>query len=189
MMLRRSGLPQRKKGRTDVSMGKSSSFMNTRNVAPRSEGGEAGQALGDLGMVVLRSALAGTLLWVGALKFVEYEAEQIQPMVSTSPLFSRINRMLGKRKLAGLIGATEMVLGALIAARPLSPKASALGSLGATAMFVSTLSFILSMPGVWHEEHGFPALSMEGQFLAKDGVLLGAAIVTAAEALRGARGA
>ncbi len=168
-------------------MGKSSSFMNMRNVAPRSEGGEAGQALGDAGMVFLRSALAGTLLWVGALKFVEYEAEQIQPMVSTSPLFSWINRMLGKRKLAGLIGITEIVLGALIAARPLSPKASALGSLGATAMFLSTLSFILSMPGVWHEEHGFPALSMEGQFLAKDGVLLGAAIVTAGESLRAAR--
>ena len=168
-------------------MGKSTSFMNIRNVAARSEGGEAGQALGDAAMVVLRSSLAGTLLWVGALKFVEYEAEQIQPMVSTSPLFSPIYRRLGTRKIAGLIGITEIALGALIAARPLSPRASALGSFGATAMFLSTLSFVLSMPGVWHEEHGFPALSMEGQFLAKDGVLLGAALVTAAEALRAAR--
>jgi uncharacterized membrane protein YkgB len=188
-MLRSSGLPKRKKGRTDVAMGKISAFMNNRKVAARSEGGQARQALGNAGMVVLRSALAGTLLWVGALKFVEYEAEQIQPMVSTSPLFSPINRRLGTRKIAGLIGATEIALGAMIAARPLSPRASALGSLGATAMFFSTLSFVLSMPGVWQEEHGFPALSMEGQFLAKDGVLLGAALVTAAEALRGARGA
>ncbi|MDQ5818614.1 MAG: DUF417 family protein, partial [Actinomycetota bacterium] len=69
------------------------------------------------------------------------------------------------------------------------PRASALGSFGATAMFVSTLSFVLSMPGVWHEEHGFPALTMEGQFLAKDGVLLGAALVTGAESLRAARSA
>lgn len=151
-----------------------------------SESGEAGQAFVDAGMIVLRSALAGTLLWVGALKFVEYEAEQIQPMVSTSPLFSRINGMLGTRKIAGLIGTTEIIMGALIAARPLSARASALGSLGATGMFLSTLSFVLSMPGVWHEEHGFPARSMEGQFLAKDGVLLGAAIVTAAESLRAA---
>ncbi len=168
-------------------MGISSSFMNTKNIVARSEGSQAGQALGDVSMPVLRSALAGTLLWVGALKFVEYEAELIQPMVSTSPLFSQINRMLGTRGIAGLIGTTEIVMGALIAARPLSPKASALGSLGATAMFLTTLSFILTMPGVWHEEHGFPALSMEGQFLAKDGVLLGAAIVTAAESLRAAR--
>ena len=166
-------------------MGKRSSFMNARNLGARSEG-EAGQALEDAGMVVLRSMLAGSLLWVGALKFVEYEAEQIQPMVSSSPLFSRINRILGTRKVAGLIGLTEIVMGTLIAARPLSPRASALGSLGATGMFLTTLSFILSMPGVWHEEHGFPALTMEGQFLAKDGVLLGAAIVTAAESLRAA---
>ena len=151
-----------------------------------SESGVAGQALGDAGMIFLRSALAGTLLWVGALKFVEYEAEQIQPMVSTSPIFSRINRMLGTRKIAGLLGTTEILMGALIAARPLSPRASALGSLGATGMFLTTLSFVLTMPGVWHKEHGFPALSMEGQFLAKDGVLLGAAIVTAAESLRAA---
>ena len=166
-------------------MGKRSSFRDVRTIAARSEG-EAGQALGDTGMVALRFALAGSLLWVGALKFVEYEAENIQPMVSTSPLFSRLNRVLGTRKIAGLIGITEIAMGALIATRPLSPNASALGSLGATGMFLTTLSFILSMPGVWQEEHGFPALSLEGQFLAKDGVLLGAAIVTAAESLRAA---
>ena len=133
----------------------------------------AGARRRGYGLPPLRAG-GNPVLWVGVLKFVEYEAEQIQPMVSTSPLFSRINRMLGKRKLAGLIGITEIVLGALIAARPLSPKASALGGLGATAMFLTTLSFILSMPGVWHEQHGFPALSFEGQFLAKDGVLLDA---------------
>lgn len=160
--------------------------MNARTIAARSEG-EAGQALEDAGMVVLRSALAGSLLWVGALKFVEYEAEQIQPMVSTSPLFSRINRVLGTRKTAGLIGLTEIVMGALVAARPLSPRASAIGGLGATAMFLTTLSFLLTMPGVLQEDYGFPALSMEGQFLAKDGVLLGAAILTAAESLRAVR--
>ncbi len=161
--------------------------MSTRNVAGRLEESESEHSLEAAGRVVIRSALAGTLLWVGALKFMEYEAENIQPMVSTSPLFAWINGRLGARKTAGLIGVTEIALGTLIAARPLSPRASALGSLGATGMFLTTLSFILTMPGVWHEEHGFPALSMEGQFLAKDGVLLGAALVTAAEALRAAR--
>jgi uncharacterized membrane protein YkgB len=136
------------------------------------------------GVSVLRSALAGTLLWVGALKFAEYEAENIRPMVSTSPLFSSINERLGARKTARLIGLTEIAMGTLIAARPLSPRASAIGSLGATGMFLSTLSFLLTMPGVWQEEHGFPALSLEGQFLAKDWVFLGAAMLTAAESLR-----
>jgi uncharacterized membrane protein YkgB len=139
------------------------------------------------GRMVLRSALAGSLLWVGALKFAEYEAENIEPMLSNSPLFSWINTRLGLRKTAGLIGIVEIALGTLIAARPLSPRASALGSLGATAMFLSTLSFLLTMPGVWQEEYGLPALSLEGQFLAKDGVFLGAAILIAAESLRAAR--
>ena len=161
--------------------------MNARNVAARLEGGESERTLEAAGMVVLRSALAGTLLWVGALKFAEYEAENIQPMVSTSPLFSWINGRMGLRKTAKFIGITEISLGALIAARPLSPRASALGGLGATAMFLTTLSFMLSMPGVWEEDHGPPALSMEGQFLAKDGVLLGASILTTAESLRAAR--
>ena len=143
-------------------------------------------SLEDVGRGVARSALAGSLLWVGALKFAEYEAENIQPMVSTSPLFSWINEKLGAQRTARLIGVTEIALGALIAARPLSPRASAIGSLGATTMFLTTLSFLHTMPGVWQEEHGFPALSLEGQFLAKDGVLLGAAILTAAESLRAA---
>ncbi len=147
----------------------------------------ANVSLEAAGRGVVRSALAGNLLWIGALKFVEYEAENIQPMVSTSPLFSWINRRMGARKTARLIGVTEITLGMLIAARPLSPRASALGSLGATAMFLTTLSFLLSMPGVLQEDHGFPALSLEGQFLAKDSVLLGASILTAAEALRAAR--
>ena len=158
--------------------------MNIRNVAARTGANGQGRMLEAAGVTVLRSALAGTLLWVGALKFAEYEAENIRPMVSTSPLFSWIDERLGARKTARIIGLTEIAMGALIAARPLSPRASAIGSLGATAMFLSTLSFLLTMPGVWQEEHGFPALSMEGQFLAKDGVLLGAAMLTAAESLR-----
>lgn len=161
--------------------------MNTMNVAARLEGRGSEWTLEDVGRVVLRSALAGTLLWVGALKFAEYEAENIQPMVSTSPLFAWINRRMGLRKTARFIGITEIALGTLIAARPLSPRASALGSLGATAMFLITLSFLRTMPGVLQEDHRFPALSLEGQFLAKDGVLLGAAILTAAESLRAAK--
>ncbi len=158
--------------------------MNIRNVAARTGANGQGRMLETAGVSILRSALAGTLLWVGALKFAEYEAENIRPMVSTSPLFSSINERLGARKTARLIGLTEIAMGTLIAARPLSPRASAIGSLGATGMFLSTLSFLLTMPGVWQEEHGFPALSLEGQFLAKDGVFLGAAMLTAAESLR-----
>jgi len=77
--------------------------MNIRNVAARTGANGQGRMLETAGVSVLRSALAGTLLWVGALKFAEYEAENIRPMVSTSPLFSSINERLGARKTARLI--------------------------------------------------------------------------------------
>ena len=52
-------------------------------------------------------------------------------------------------------------------------------------MFLTTLSFMLTTPGVW--DPFFPALSATGSFLIKDLVLLGASAFTAGEALRAAR--
>jgi uncharacterized membrane protein YkgB len=54
-------------------------------------------------------------------------------------------------------------------------------------MFAITLSFLATTPEAWHEKRREPKLSLVGQFLIKDIVLLGAALVTAAEALREAR--
>jgi len=135
---------------------------------------------------LLRSTLATTLVWVGALKFEDYEVENIHPMVSSSPLFSPFFNNLGEKPTARLIGVAEIALGSLIAAKPLSPRASAIGSLGAAGMFVTTLSFLATTPGVWQGSYGAPKLSLVGQFLAKDSVFLGAALVTAADSLRAA---
>jgi uncharacterized membrane protein YkgB len=56
-------------------------------------------------------------------------------------------------------------------------------------MFATTLSFLLTTPGVWEASlGGFPAISvLPGQFLLKDVVLLGAALFSAGEALEAAR--
>ena len=46
-------------------------------------------------------------------------------------------------------------------------------------MFLTTLSFVVTTPGVWQAGYGFPALAASpGQFLVKDVVLLGASIWT-----------
>ena len=72
----------------------------------------------------------------------------------------------------------------LIAARPFAPRAAALGSLLAVGMFLTTLSFLVTTPGVWEPSlGGFPALSaLPGQFLIKDLALLGIALWTLGEA-------
>jgi len=72
----------------------------------------------------------------------------------------------------------------LIAAKPVAPQASAVGSFGAAGMFLGTLSFLATTPEAWQEGQGMPQLSLMGESLLKDTVLLGAALLTAAESLR-----
>jgi len=136
------------------------------------------------GLSTTRYGLALNLLWIGRLKFEDYEVENIRPLVTSSPLFSRLVTKFGERKLARLIGVTEIATGSLIAAKPFAPRASVLGSLTAVGMFATTLSFLATTPEAWEERHGEPKLSIAGQFLVKDIVLLGASLLTAAESLQ-----
>lgn len=149
------------------------------------ESANMGVTLESVGAKVIRYGLVAILLWVGALKFTAYEAEGIQGLVAHSPLLSWAYSVMSVRSFAALLGVVEMTLGVLIALRPFAPQLSAIGSIGAIFMFLVTLSFTLTTPGVWQPGYGFPFPSpMPGQFLAKDIMLLGAAIWTAGEALR-----
>lgn len=144
--------------------------------------------LATVGFSVMRGGLATSLLWIGALKFTDYEVENAEPLVTASPLTSRLREKLGAEKLARLIGVTQITLGSLIAAKPFAPRASAAGSFGAVGMFLGTLSFLATTPEAWQErQEMMPQLSLLGESLLKDTVLLGAALVTAAESLRAAR--
>lgn len=142
------------------------------------------RGLTSLGIVVTRYGLATVFIWVGGLKFKDYEAMNAEPLVTGSPLTSRLRARLGSRSLSRLVGASQVALGLLIAAKPLAPRASAAGSLGAAGMMVGTLSFLITTPEAWQEEHGVPELSVLGEALLKDSVLLGGCLLTAAESLR-----
>ncbi len=140
------------------------------------------------GAVIIRYGLVIVLLWVGMLKFTAYEAEGIKPLVENSPFLSWTYSLMSVQSFSMVLGVIEIILGILIASRPVSPKASAMGSIGAMIMFLITLTFILSTPGIWQPGYGFPCLSpMPGQFLAKDLLLFGAATWTAGEALNASR--
>src|SRR5580698_6676 len=153
--------------------------MGTRH-APASRLAAAGSS-------VTRYGLVTTLVWVGALKFTDYEVQNAEPLVTASPLTSRLREKLGAYKLAQLTGVTQIALGALIAAKPVAPPASAAGSFGAAALMVGTLSFLATTPEAWREgPAGIPQPSVLGENLLKDIVLLGAALLTAAESLRAA---
>jgi uncharacterized membrane protein YkgB len=143
------------------------------------------EALGDH---ACRYGLVLILLWIGAMKFTALEAQAIRPFVENSPLFAWTYPVFGIQGLSNLLGVTEILVGLLIAVRPWLPRVSAVGSLLAVGMFVSTLSFLLTTPGAWASEiGGFPAISVLGQFLIKDVSLLATAIWSFGEALRAPR--
>jgi reactive chlorine resistance protein C len=121
------------------------------------------------------------------MKFNDYEVENAEVLVTASPLTSRLREKLGAQKLARLIGVTQITLGSLIAAKPFAPQASAAGSFGAAGLMLGTLSFLGTTPEAWQEGRGMPQLSMLGEALLKDTVLVGACLLTAADSLRAAR--
>lgn len=141
-----------------------------------------------IGEYIIRYGLVIILLWVGALKFTQYEAEAIKPLVENSFLISWGYDLLSVQGFSTLLGVIEIILGLMIATRSFLPKVSGIGSIGAIIMFIITLTFVLSTPGVWQSGYGFPFPSpMPGQFLAKDILLLGASFWTAGEAFTAAR--
>jgi uncharacterized membrane protein YkgB len=137
----------------------------------------AAAALLQTGHIVSRYGLVLVLAWIGFGKFVKMEA---RVLIEHSPLMSWIYDYLSVGTVAHALGSLEILAALLIALYPVWPRVSALGSALAVVLFIGTLSFLFSTPGVvathaW----GVPVLSAQpGQFLLKDAVLLGVAIWT-----------
>jgi reactive chlorine resistance protein C len=131
-----------------------------------------------VGTAILRYGVVFLLATIGALKFADFEAKAIQPLVSNSPFMGWLYAVLSVQGVSNLIGTTEIITAALIASRRLSPTASAAGSALGVVIFATTLSFLFTTPG---------GLSPRGPafgFLVKDVVLLGASIYARRGAVR-----
>ncbi|HEU4678887.1 MAG TPA: DUF417 family protein [Terrimicrobiaceae bacterium] len=103
------------------------------------------------------------------MKFTTYEAEGIRPLVANSPLMGWVYNFMSVKGFSSLLGIVEIVIGVLIASRPVWPAGSAVGSGLAVGMFLTTLTFLVTTPGWEPSLGGFPAVSaMPGQFVLKD---------------------
>ena len=141
------------------------------------------------GRLLVRYGLVVVIAWIGALKYGSYEATAIQPLIAQSPLMSWLYDIFSVRALAAVLGTAEIIAALLIAVRPFWPRVSAAGSAFGVLLFLSTLSFLFTTPGVTvAPAGGFPTLSvLPGQFLLKDLVLIGAALWTLGDSLGAAR--
>jgi uncharacterized membrane protein YkgB len=139
----------------------------------------------NIGGLLGRYGLALVIGWIGALKFMNFEARQIQPLVAHSPFMAWVYQFLPVNDFSNLLGVFEVSAALLLAVKPLAPKLSILGSLLSVGLFVFTISFLFTTPGVGEAAGGgFPALSLTGEFLLKDVPLLGLSFWTLADAIR-----
>jgi len=151
----------------------------------RATGQNVAVAVTHAGQTVSRYGLVVVLAWIGFGKYVKMEA---RVLIEHSPLMSWILHVLSFTTVARGLGTMEIVAAVLIAVRPLWPRASAIGSALAVVLFMGTLSFLFTTPGVVAAyADGIPVLSAQpGQFLLKDLVLIGVALWTLGDSL-GAR--
>lgn len=141
-----------------------------------------------VGTALARYGLVLVIGWIGLLKFAQYEAQGIQPLVANSPLMSWVYNIFSVTTFSALLGTVEVIAAVLLAVKPWWPKISAVGSVIAIGLFLATLSFLFTTPGIGEDSAGgFPLLSFNGEFLIKDVALLGIAVWTLGDALRAAR--
>lgn len=162
--------------------------MTTINEQTASERQTADAVVTRIGGALARYGLVVVIGWIGLLKFTSYEAQGIQPLVANSPFMSWVYDVFSVTTFSTLLGVLEVATAVLLAVKPWWPKVSALGSVIAIGLFVATISFLFTTPGVGEASAGgFPVLSVTGEFLIKDVALFGIAVWTLGDALRSAR--
>ena len=139
-----------------------------------------------LGINAIFIALPIIYFWFGGMKFTAYEAEGISGLVTNSPLMSWLYNVFSTQGFSNVLGTAEILVGLLILARFVNPKLSLIGGALSTVLFMGTLTFIASTPGVFGGDAGaFPAISiMPGQFLLKDIGLLAASLFVVGNSLK-----
>ena len=142
----------------------------------------------DIAALVARYALVIVIAWFGAMKFTHYESQGISHWVANSPFMGWVYDIMSIDAFGRLNGSIELIVAALLAVRPWFPKASVVGGIFASLFFVTTLSFMITTPGVGEASAGgFPILSADGEFLMKDIALLGLSLWLLADAIDATR--
>ncbi len=171
-------------------------------------------SLQGVGIHLIRVAIFIIFVWIGGLKFFNYEAEGIVPFVANSPFMSFFyakdapeykeyklkegevdakkqqwheeNNTYGFSKGLGLM---IMAFGILTLLGIFWPKVGIVGAVLVFIMTIGTLSFLVTTPECWvpdlgGPEHGFPLLSGAGRLVIKDVCILAGAVVVISDCAR-----
>ena len=121
------------------------------------------QLISHIAYPFLRIAMGIVLVWIGGLKFVD--PSPVVGLIGASPF-----AFLASNGFVYLLGLGEVVVGALLFAN-IQVKYVGILTMG---LFVGTLAILILTPKVASGDAGFPLLSLPGEFLLKDIVLMAA---------------
>lgn len=111
------------------------------------------------------AATALILIWIGIFKFTPTEAAAIKPLVENSFLMSWMYKIGTVQQVSNFIGFFEIVTGTLLIASLWQTKAGLIGGYLTIIIFLTTLSFLATTPGVWKTVDGVPTTEF---FVLKD---------------------
>jgi uncharacterized membrane protein YkgB len=169
--------------------------------------------LDTIGIHLIRLGVAIIFLWIGALKFVPYEADSITPFVANNPVMSLFyahpdqyrDHLTHEGQLDPVkrewqtanhtyafsngLGTVEILIGLLVLSYLFSRRLGMVGSVLAFLTPLVTLSFLITTPEAWVQStgdaaFGFPYLSGSGRLVLKDVLMLAGAVVMMADSAR-----
>src|SRR5574344_1727379 len=156
---------------------------------------------------LIRVAILIVFVWIGGLKFANYEAEGIVPFVANSPFMNffytkqapeyktkklkegefdkakyewhQANNTYGFAKGLGVL---IMSIGVLTFLGIFFPRVGLVGAGLVVIMTIGTLSFLVTTPECWvpdlgSGEHGFPLLTGAGRLVIKDVAIISGGVI------------
>ena len=168
---------------------------------------EIAASIKGMGINFIRIAIFIIFVWIGGLKFWNYEAEGIVPFVANSPFmsffytkdapeykdyklkegeFDKVKHEWHEANntytFSHGLGIAIMTFGVLTLLGIWFPKVGFVGTGLVILMTLGTLSFLVTTPEAWvpdlgSGEHGFPLLSGAGRLVIKDTAILAGALV------------
>ena len=122
--------------------------------------------------------VAMVLLWIGGMKFYDFEAKAIVGLVETSPFMSWLYSLFSVQGTSNVIGGFDVLFALLLGAGILlkNKKLIIVSGLACLSVFLMTQTFLLSAPNAFSSS---TLLARLGQFVIKDLWYVGNLIVIA----------
>ncbi|TDE31336.1 DUF417 family protein [Flavobacterium ranwuense] len=122
----------------------------------------------NLNQIAYRLGVLGTviiLIWVGLFKFTAVEAEAIKGLVQNHFAMGWMYKLMSVQTVSNVIGIFEVVTGIGLILSFFNKKIGMYAGLASAIIFVTTLSFLATTPGVFKMVEGFPVTDF---FMLKD---------------------